>query len=429
MNEGMRSSNRQVISWALYDWANSAFSTTVLAGFFPVFFKEFWSVGSDPVQSSTQLALIHTCASLLIALLSPFLGILADKTGAGRRLLIMFSMLGVVSTCALPLAGSGQWLFAAVLFGLAQLGFNGALVFYDSMIVSVSRGRSSDMISTLGYSLGYLGGGLQFALCVLMYHKPEWFGLASSTSAIQVAFVFTGIWWGLFALPLIFSSAGDAPVEGQRFSLRIIRAGLTEIFSTIRQIRLYRPVVYMLLGYWLYIDGVNTVIKMAVDYGRTVGFGAQDLVLALLITQFVGFPSAIAFGWLGQRWGAKRGILVGIGVYFILILWAARMQHVWEFYAMAIGIGLVQGGVQALSRSYFASIIPADRSAEFFGFFNLVGRFASILGPLLIAGTESLTHSHSLGISSVALLFAAGGALLWMVNPTRKAVQVEAGTI
>jgi UMF1 family MFS transporter len=417
----MRSSNKQVISWALYDWANSAFSTTVLAGFFPVFFKEFWSIGSDPIHSSTQLALIHTVASLVIALLSPFLGILADKTGSGRRLLIIFAMLGVITTCALPLAGSGQWLFAAVLFGLAQLGFNGALVFYDSMIVSVSRGRSSDLVSTLGYALGYLGGGVQFALCVLMYHKPEWFGLASSTSAIQVAFVFTGIWWGLFSLPLIWSSAGETRAAGQKFSLQVVREGLSEIVSTIRQIRLYRPVVLMLLGYWLYIDGVNTVIKMAVDYGSAVGFGAQDLVLALLITQFVGFPSAIAFGWLGQRWGAKRGILAGIAVYFILILWAASMRQVWEFYAMAIGIGLVQGGVQALSRSYFASIIPPDRSAEFFGFFNLVGRFASILGPLLIAGTESLTHSHSLGISSVALLFAAGGALLWMVKPTQTA--------
>ncbi|HKK04827.1 MAG TPA: MFS transporter [Gammaproteobacteria bacterium] len=407
---------RQVLSWALYDWANSAFATTVMAGFFPVFFKEFWSAGNTVSVSTFQLGAANSAASLVIVLIAPVLGSIADRGGAKKRMLLSFAALGVLTTGGLYLVGHGRWELAAALYGLGVIGFMGANVFYDALIVDVAGERSFDQVSALGYALGYLGGGLLFALNVLMTLWPGYFGLADAASAVRLSFVSVAVWWALFSLPLILFVR--EPRRGRVVGWAAVGAGFRQLAATFHEVRRLRVVFVFLVAYWLYIDGLDTIVRMSVDYGMALGFPQNSLIVALLITQFVGFPAAIAFGLLGERLGAKTGILIGIGVYMAVTVFAYFMEAVWEFYALAIVVGLVQGGVQSLSRSYYARLIPADKSAEFFGFYNMLGKFAAVLGPILMGLVSLTTGSPRLAILAVVVLFAAGAILLTRVDET-----------
>jgi UMF1 family MFS transporter len=409
-----------VIAWALYDWANSAFATTVMAGFFPAFFRQFWSQGVDPTTTTWRLGLANGVAGFLIAVLAPFLGALADRSGRRKQFVMAWTLLGVAATAALYLVGRGQWGMAAVLFVLGTMGFNGGVVFYDALLLQVAAPRDYDRVSALGYALGYLGGGLLFALNVVMTVRPQWFGLTSAAAAVQFSFLTVAVWWLLFSLPLAIVIR-EAPVAGRGGGAW--REGWQELLGTLRQILHQRPLWLFLLGYWLYIDGVNTVIKMAVDYGMALGLPTASLLAALLLTQFVAFPAALLFGWLGERIGAQRGILIGIGVYAALTLYALFLDSVVEFFAMAVVVGLVQGGVQSLSRSLFGQFVPPGKSAEYFGFYNMMGKFATVLGPLLVGATAALSGNPRYGISSLVLLFAAGGYFLWRVPAPRAAAR------
>jgi len=409
-----------VIAWALYDWANSAFATTVMAGFFPAFFRQFWSQGVDPTTTTWRLGLANGVAGFLIAVLAPFLGALADRSGRRKQFVMAWTLLGVAATAALYLVGRGQWGMAAVLFVLGTMGFNGGVVFYDALLLQVAAPRDYDRVSALGYALGYLGGGLLFALNVVMTVRPQWFGLTSAAAAVQFSFLTVAVWWLLFSLPLAIVIR-EAPVAGRGGGAW--REGWQELLGTLRQILRQRPLWLFLLGYWLYIDGVNTVIKMAVDYGMALGLPTASLLAALLLTQFVAFPAALLFGWLGERIGAQRGILIGIGVYAALTLYALFLDSVVEFFAMAVVVGLVQGGVQSLSRSLFGQFVPPGKSAEYFGFYNMMGKFATVLGPLLVGATAALSGNPRYGISSLVLLFAAGGYFLWRVPAPRAAAR------
>ena len=407
---------RAVVSWALYDWANSAFATVMLAGFFPVFFRDVWSAGEASADITFRLGIANSIASLVIVALGPVLGAIADSGGRRKRFLMAFLILGVTTTAALTWVALGKWELALVLFVLSTVGFLGANVFYDALIVSVTSEERYDVVSALGYALGYLGGGVLFAGCVAMTLWPARFGLAGAEHAVRLSFLLTAIWWAVFSIPLflVVREAG-ATIRGSLGSA--IRGGLSQVATTFREIRRLRPVVLFLLAYWLYIDGVDTIIRMAVDYGMALGFGRNGLILALLITQFVGFPAAIAFGRIGTRLGAKTGILIGIGVYVGVTVWAFFMDSSWEFYALAVTIGLVQGGVQALSRSFYARLIPPERSAEFFGFYNMLGKFAAVVGPALMGIVGVATGSPRLAILSILVLFVGGGALLLFVKP------------
>ncbi|MFY9972718.1 MAG: MFS transporter, partial [Chromatiaceae bacterium] len=306
------------------------------------------------------------------------------------------------------------------LYALGTVGFSASNVFYDSMLTDVSREEDFDLVSAFGYALGYVGGGLLFAANVLMAQRPEWFGLAGPEEAVRVSFLSVAAWWTLFTAPILLfvkESAAASPVP----TMRAAREGLVQLRDTFRAIRRMRVVLLFLGAYWLYIDGVNTVIKTAVFFGdRVLGLDQGALVTALLVTQFVAFPAALFFGWLGKRIGARPAILIGLGVYIAAIVYAWRfLQTDVDFYALAIAIGLVQGGVQSLSRSLYARMIPGDKSAEFFGFFNMVGKFATLLGPLLIALTPILVSGADPrdSILSLSLLFIAGGLLLWRLDP------------
>jgi len=405
-----------VVSWALYDWANSAFATVILAGFFPLFFRDVWSAGEASAEITFRLGLANSVASLVIVALGPVLGAIADRGGARKRFLASFLALGVTTTGALTWVAMGQWAAALALFVLSTIGFLGANVFYDALIVSVTSEDRYDVVSALGYALGYLGGGLLFAGCVTMTLWPTRFGLAGQEQAVRLSFLLTALWWAVFSIPLFafVREAGGAPGLGV---VRAVRDGFAQLAGTFREVRRLRMVFLFLVAYWLYIDGVDTIIRMAVDYGRALGFGANGLIVALLITQFVGFPAAIAFGRIGARLGAKTGILIGIGVYVIVTVWAFFMDSVWEFYALAVTIGLVQGGVQALSRSLYARLIPPEKSAEFFGFYNMLGKFAAVVGPVLMGWVGVATGNPRLAILSIVVLFLAGGGLLYLVQP------------
>jgi UMF1 family MFS transporter len=408
---------RPVIAWALYDWANSAFATTVMAGFFPVFFKQYWSAGMQATESTFWLGIGNGIASFAIALLAPLLGAIADRGGARVRMLAFFTVLGAAMTAALYWVARGDWPIAVLVYALASLGFSGGATFCDSLMTDVSEPREFDLVSAYGFSLGYLGGGLLFALNVAMTLKPALFGLADAAAAVRVSFLSVGIWWAVFTLPLLFWVKERNPSRPLAVG-RALRQGWSELRGTVTHVRQYRVLTLFLAAYWLYIDGVNTVIKMAVDYGLALGFEAKSLITALLLTQFVAFPAALAFGWIGKRYGTRRGILLAIAVYLGITIWACWLDNVREFYVMAIIIGLVQGGVQSLSRSFFGRLVPEEKAGEFFGFFNLMGKFAAVVGPVLTGVVARLTGSSRLAIASLVVLFALGGGLLSRVPDT-----------
>lgn len=319
-------SKGRAVAWAFYDWANSAFATTVMAGFFPIFFKQYWAEGVEATESSFWLGAVNSTASLTIALLAPLLGAVADRGSTKKRFLLFFALMGVVMTGSLHFVAQGQWPLAALLYGLAFVGFAGGNIFYDSLIVVVAGEEKLDMVSALGFGLGYLGGGLLFAGNVLMTLNPQWFGLTDATQAVQVAFITVAVWWAVFTVPvLLFVPEVQDP---QRLKgLAAVGAGFRQLKGTFREIRRLRMVGLFLLAYWLYIDGVDTVVVMAVDYGLSLGFSSNDLITALLIVQFVGFPAAIAFGKLGERLGAKTGIYIGIVAYTGITVWGYFMDQ------------------------------------------------------------------------------------------------------
>jgi UMF1 family MFS transporter len=409
--------NRPVFAWALYDWANSAFATTVMAGFFPVFFQKFWSTDVTPTETTSRLGYANAAAGLVIALLAPILGAIADRGGRRKQFLFAWTLLGVGATGALFLVAQGEWMAASVLFVLGTMGFNGGVVFNDSLLLDVAKPGDLDRVSAFGYSLGYLGGGVLFLVNVLMVQKPGWFGLADATQAVRVSFLTVAAWWLLFTIPLMrrVHEQQRGPHLGM---VAAIRLGFRELGATIAHVRQYRVLVMFLVAYWFYIDGVNTIIKMAVNYGVSLGLETGSLLTALLITQFVGFPAALFFGYLGDRIGAKRGILIGLVVYAGITVYAYFLDSVAEFYALAIAVGLVQGGVQSLSRSLFGRLVPEGKNAEFFGFFNMMGKFATVLGPLLIALVAAATNNERAAIISLVLLFVIGGVLLLRVRIT-----------
>ena len=407
--------NRAVWSWAMYDWANSAFATVVMAGFFPVFFKQYWAAGASASQSTLQLGVANSVASIVIVVAAPVLGAMADYAAARKRFLLLFATLGVVMTGALYFVAAGAWFVAAACYVMATLGFMGGNVFYDALLVSVAEKPRMERVSALGYALGYLGGGLLFAFLVFMTLRPQTFGLADAAAAVRLSFICVAVWWALFAVPL-FLFVHEERRGGRPGFASVMRGGFGQLVQTLRHVRQLRTVMVFLAAYWCYIDGVDTIVRMAVDYGLALGFDAGDLMTALLITQFVGFPAALAFGRVAEVFGTKRAIYIALAVYGGVTLWAARIDTAAEFYGLAVVIGLVQGGIQSLSRAYYAHLIPPDKAAEFFGFYNMLGKFAAVIGPLLMGWVSVITGNPRASVLALLALFIAGAVLLSRVD-------------
>lgn len=398
-------------SWALYDWANSAFATTIMAGFFPLFFKAYWSHGFSVTESTYALGVANSVASFFIALASPPLGAIADEGSYRKRFLLLFTAVGVGASAALAFVGQGQWFSAVLIYSLGVIGFTMALTFYDALLVQVASEAQFDRVSGLGYGLGYLGGGLLFSVNVLMYQKPEWFYLSDATSGILASFVTVAAWWAFFSLPIFVFVPEPLALHPNNF-LNATFSGFKSLKDQILKLRHQPSLLFFLLGYLFYIDGVNTIVKMAVDYGISIGLEPADLIKALLLVQFVGFPSAIFFGFIGEKIGPRRGIWLCLVTYLGVTIYAYQIQTAGQFYLLAAIIGLVQGGIQSLSRSYFARLVPPEESAQYFGFFNMVGKFSSILGPILVATTGLWFNNPRAGILVLILFFVVGGSFL-----------------
>ncbi len=431
----MEGNKKAIWGWALYDWANSAFATTVMAGFFPIFFKQYWSYGADVNVSTAQLGFGNSIASLMVAVMAPILGAIADKGSAKKKFLVFFAYLGVLMTAALFLVQKGQWAWAIFIYVMGIIGFSGANVFYDALLPSVAGEKKIDYVSGFGFSMGYLGGGLLFLVNVLMTLMPQRFGLPDAATAVRFSFLSVALWWGLFTLFSIFWVPEKKDSAAKKSAGSIVAAGFRQFIGTFKKIRHLKVVFLFLLAYWFYIDGVDTIIRMAVDYGLSLGFKSSDLIVALLIVQFVGFPSALVFGKLGERWSVRKSIFLAIAIYMAVTIWGTMMTQKMEFYILAIVIGLVQGGIQALSRSYYSRLIPKNQAAEYYGFYNMLGKFAAIFGPALM-GIVGLIVKRTLmppsptpaqmvavgqlasrwGIGSLLILFIIGGILFYFVD-------------
>ena len=398
--------------WAFYDWANSAFATTVMAGFFPTFFKSYWAAELQDAESTFIIGSANSIVGLLIAISAPIMGALADAGNSKKKLLVTFATIGIIATGYLFFIPESSWRFAITFYAIGVIGFSGGNIFYDSLLVSVAKEDERNRVSSLGFSLGYLGGGLLFLLNVLMFSFPNAFGLNSQIEAVLWSFLSVAIWWTIFSIPLVAGVKEPGVNEKSKSLLQTSKDAFKSLRQTSQSISQYRSAVIFLLAYFLYMDGVDTIIRMSTSYGSDIGLSAQSMISALLLTQFIGFPATLVFGRYSDKFGHKQTLSFAIVVYIGVVLFSSQMDTAIEFFIMASVIGLVQGGVQAISRSYFSSLIPADKAAEFFGFYNFIGKSSVFIGPFMVSGIALITNSPSAGILSLLLLFIPGLILL-----------------
>jgi UMF1 family MFS transporter len=412
-------------AWAFYDWANSAMATTIVAAVFPIYYYSVAGAGLSAGVATQRYALSTTIALVTIAVLAPFLGALADAAAAKKKLLALFAFLGAGAVAAMACIDSGEWVLASVLLVVANIGAAGSLVFYDALLPHVARAGEIDRVSTAGYALGYLGGGLLLALQLAWIQNPERFGLPAATAAdpraetlpVRLAFVSVAVWWVAFTIPLLRRvpeppAAGVAAVSFGHAAA----AAWTRLAHTATALGRHRHALMLLIAFLVYNDGLQTIVKMASIYGTEIGIGRSALISAILLVQFVGIPCTIAFGVLASRVGPKPTLYITLAFYTGIAIFAYFMRTATHFFILAVAVGLVQGGCQALSRSLFASLIPRRRSSEFFGLFAVAEKFAGILGPALFATTIHLTGSSRKAIISVVVFFVAGAWLLRHVD-------------
>jgi UMF1 family MFS transporter len=408
---------RELRAWALYDWANSVFMTTVLQ-IFPLFFVRVAASGLPPDVARARFAFATSVAVILVGLIGPLLGALADYKGHKKRMLGLFLALGVLCTGAMHLIHEGNWVLAATLFMLANVGATSTLAFYNSLLPSLASDEEIDRVSTAGFALGYLGGGILLALNLLMIQAPQRFGLADGTEATRLSFLIAAVWWTAFSIPLFLNVPEPARRAGAGAG-GALAAALRGLRQTFKELRVYRDAGLLLLAFLLYNDAINTIIRMAVAFGDEIGIPADKLILAILMVQFVGVPFAFAFGALADRIGAKRAIFTGLGIYVVITLVGYTLRTTWQFFLLAFLVAMAQGGVQALSRSLFATLIPKHKAGEMFGFYGVFDRFGGALGALVFGVFLSATGSSRPAILALIAFFAVGGALLARVDVER----------
>ncbi len=418
MSAGWGLHRRELVAWAMYDWANSVFMTTILT-VFPIYFSEVVAKGLPRTAASERYAVATTLSMVLIALLAPVLGALADQAGIKKKLLAGFLALGVLATGALFFIDAGEWVLGLVFFGLANVGVTGSLVFYESLLPHIAREDELDRVATAGYAVGYLGGGVLLAINLLWITKPALFGIADAASAMRISFLSAAVWWAVFSIPL-FRNVPEPPTDGlPRPQGRALGQAFTRLLGTLRELRRYRDAFLFLLAFMIYNDGIMTIIRMAPVYGTEIGIPRGSLISAILLVQFVGVPFAFLFGMLAARLGAKRSIFLALAVYVGIALLAYRMKSAREFFLLATLVGMVQGGSQALSRSVFARLIPKHKSSELFAFFGVFEKFAGIFGPLVFAIIIRSTGSSRGAVLSLVAFFIVGAVLLLFVDVER----------
>lgn len=425
-------------AWAMYDWAVSAMQTTIMVAVFPIYFVRVAGAELAGSTATQHLATVNTLALVVIAVLSPILGAISDYGGMKKPLLAAFMLVGVAGVTGMFFVQRGDLELASALFLVALIGAAGSFVFYEALLPHIARPHEIHRVSTAGYAMGYVGGGILLALNLVWIQRPGLLGLpegpgiseGQATLPVRLAFLSVAVWWVLFSLPL-FRRVPEPPPRlepDERPGESPVRMAFVRLGETFRELRGYRQAFLMLLAFLIYNDGIQTIIKMATAYGTEIGIGQGALIGAILLVQFVGIPCSFLFGILAGAIGAKRSIFLGLVAYTVISVLGYFMTSATHFYLLAGLVGMVQGGTQALSRSLFASMIPAHKSGEFFGFFSVFEKFAGIFGPLIFAGTIAATGSSRNAILSVIAFFAVGAFILAFVDVEegqRAAAEVE----
>jgi UMF1 family MFS transporter len=402
----------------MYDWANSAVQTTIIAAVFPIYYQKVAAAGQPEAVSMSRFAWATTIAILIVAIVAPLLGAIADYTAIKKKLLGVFVAIGAVACAAMYGIGPGDWKLALVLFVIVNVGVAGSIVFYESLLPHLVEEKDLDRVSSAGYAIGYLGGGTLLAINLLMIQKPALFGIPDAGTATRLALSSVAIWWIVFSIPL-FQKVPEPVVrleQDERAGGNAFLTGARRLSETFHELRRYRNAFVLLLAFLLYNDGIQTMIRMATIYGTQIGLPESAMITALLLTQFIGVPCAFVFGWIAQRIGAKTAVFGGLAVYVLITILGYFMRTAVHFFALAILVGMVQGGTQALSRSLFASMIPRHKSSEFFAFFSVFERYAGVLGPAIFAFVVERSGSGRSAILAVAAFFVIGAAILAFVN-------------
>ena len=409
---------RDLRAWAMYDWANSAFQTTIVAAVFPIYFHRVVAADLPGAEATSKFAWATTIAILIVAVVAPLLGAIADYAALKKRMLAVFMAIGALSSAAMFWTERGDWTLALIMFVFGNVGVAGSIVFYEALLPHLVGEKDLDRVSSAGYAVGYLGGGVLLGLNLLMIQKPELFGLADAGVATRLTFVSVAIWWALFSIPIF----RHVPEPARRLeadevpSSSTIATGARRLLETFRELRRYRQAFLLLLAFLIYNDGIQTIIRMATTYGAEIGLDQGAMIAALLMTQFIGVPFAFLFGYFASVIGPKTAVFVGLAVYAGITVLGYFMTNSTHFFALAALVGMVQGGTQALSRSMFASMIPRHKSSEFFAFFGVFERYAGVLGPAIFAWVVERAGTSRNAILSVIAFFVVGAVILTFVN-------------
>jgi UMF1 family MFS transporter len=419
-------SRPELRAWAMYDWAVSAVQTTIMVAVFPVYFVNIARSDLPESRATQAIATANTVVAIVLALLSPVLGAVSDYVAAKKRMLGASMLVGAAAVAGMFFVQQGDYQLALVLFVISLIGASASTVFYDALLPHIARHDEIDRVSSAGYAIGYVGGGVLLALNLAWILKPQWFGLPSGpnlsdsagTLPTRLAFLSVAVWWVIFSIPL-FRRVPEPPRTRERDEVaqgNVLLTPFIRVGETFRALRGYKQGFLMLLAFMIYNDGIQTIQKMAATYGKELGIADTVLIASILIVQFVGFPFAFLFGMIAGRIGAKRTIFIGLLVYAGISVLGFYMRTAWHFMLLAAMVATVQGGTQALSRSLFASLIPAHKSGEFFGFYSVFEKFASVFGPLLFWVTIATTGSSRNAILSVIFFFAIGALVLSRVR-------------
>ena len=401
-------------SWALYDWGNSAYSMVITSTILPLYFKSaFTNTGGSASLSTAYWGYANSIGTLIVAILAPILGTLADYKGYKKRFFNVFFLLGIITTAMLAFVPTQFWLMLLVVYVLTSIGFSGSCIFYDAFLLDVTTEDRMDYVSSMGFAMGYIGSTIPFIICMAIVMLAQFHIIPLSvTNASQISFVITAIWWAVFTLPLMRKVN---QVHGIEIEATPIRNSFKRLGETFKNIKVHKPIFLFLLAYFFYIDGVNTIITMATSYGSDLGISSTSLLLILLLTQFVAFPCAIIFGKLAEKYTGKRMLLIGVLIYSGICIYAFFIKTTFDFWVLAMLVATSQGGIQAISRSYFGKLIPKNNANEFFGFYNIFGKFAAIIGPFLVGIVTQLTGKTNYGVLSIIVLFIIGGIVLFNV--------------
>lgn len=411
----MRDGKKAIKAWIWYDWANSAFATTIMAAVMPTFYGSVAAAGAK--GASSYWGFTQTVAAVLVAVLSPLLGAMADHAGAKKKYLRLSTWLGALACAGMLGIGEGDWLIASILVIVGMVGYGAGSTFYDALLNDVVSPTRRESVSAQGYALGYLGGGVLLAVNLMMIEKPGWFGMADAAVASRVSFLTVGVWWIVFSLPL-FRHVTEPAAEGSGRAKpgALLREGVSRLKATLLGIRRYPELFKFMLAYWFFFDGINTVIVMAASYGTDIGIGQSALIAALLITQIVGFPATWLFGRAAERLGGKTMLYVSLAAYLVIVVLGYFMTTALHFFALAVLVGLVQGGAQSTARALYSRLIPPGRTAEFNGFLSFSSRFFSLLGPLVFGIVGLATGDSRPALLAIAAFFVIGIVLLRFVD-------------